>query len=203
MDWINRETQNKTIESYNAAMDKMLAVSSRVEPEGNSRGTAFPTEYRQLIATNSWQEPATSLWITADSLLDMGRPIRISEGAWIWQSSFFKVRVRMGCPFEVFRQAPGTAAYPEIVDEEAGAVFPGRDAIPSKIVSRSQAISLKLIEKGWGLKDWWAKHEEIEHFMDGANADLLEEWAAKISETDIRVKEYEESVSAKPLTPER
>ena len=201
MDWLDEEALKRCVESYRSAMDDILSVAPKLELATNDYNCSpLPTSFRVAWGKVDHAVAATDMTTHNVSLFDFWRPLQINERSWVWTGYFMKVSVYRKIPFSRFLWEPGIARREAYTDEE-GIDHAAIDAIPSALRERKFFVTLLLKERHWGLRDWWIKHEEIEHFMDGASDELSAVWVEAIHKADKEVARYEEAVSSMPLVP--
>jgi len=203
MNWFDKEAMEAGLTSYRAAMEDILGIAPKLDLTSNNYNqSAMPTDFRIAWGNVLYAESSTRIYVNQSGLFEYGRPTHISDKGWLWKTNFMKLSVYREAPFSRFLWDPGTVGCEAHTDDD-GHVFSATKSKPAELKERQFRVQLLLKEKEWGLRDWWAKHEGIEHFMDGATDGIVKDWREFVAKADKEVTRYEEAVSSVPLVPSK
>ncbi len=200
MDYMNLESIQTNITSYLEAFNKMREYCKEVEPTANQFNwrVILPTEFRPVggYSSEKIRKDANYLYVTHAKLLDFGKARFLAKGYWDYDS-FFKVSWQLQIPFDYFGWERGIITYPNGYDENDNPIGEAKHIPPCMKAQDRQYLKLGEISgwamKAWALPDWWAKHQEIEFFMDD-NLTLKEQYRKAVAEADKEVTAWQSAL---------
>ncbi len=195
MGYRNLESIEATITSYLDAFNKMRAYCGNVEcsaSESNSR-SILPTQWRPTFGqgNDKFRKDANYLSATHAKLLELGKARFLAKGYWDYDS-YFKVSWQIQFPFKLYEWEIGNSEY----TNDDGKTIPSTPTIMKEWCS-PQYLCLGEISgwgmKSWALPDWWAKHTEIESFMDD-NPILKDKYREVVKQADKEVETWQKAL---------
>lgn len=205
MDYFNKDSIMATQRSYNKALDELLALCPNVEPcanEYNSR-VVSPISWRPSFGFKQEQllRYVNHIGVRYEKLFDFDNPKVIPSNYTIWKERWLVVYCAINIPFTIYGWECARQEYPKGYDENGNPI--GKSVTIPAIMTEwcsPQYLTLEVYDrtwgKGWGLKDWHLKYDEILDF--GKTFDSLEtqeKYAKEIAKASTEVDKWEQAIS--------
>jgi len=205
MEYRNKVSTIKTIESYMEAFDKMVVLCPKVKIDSNSfnQRIVLPTRYTptfgrtidHLIPEATW---GTVRWERLFEILD--KPKIITPKYHIWNSDWLTINWGIDFPFEIYDWEIACQELTNREEIEADeTVEPKYRLIPEQMKPHFKehiTLTTRYGEaKKWGLKDWNNSYHEIETYMDSCKNDkVVEQYRKHIIEANDEVRRWEKAM---------
>lgn len=202
MDYRNLESVGATIGSYLEAFQKLVAICPKLESSANesNQRVVLPTSWRPAFGTSREKLlPYANSLIAVEfhRLVEYGEaPQFITERHRLWKEDFFSVRWAIRVPFSIHVWEIGHSAY---TDEKEVL----HEAVPDTMKPWCSPQHLTIADgsytgKSWGLKDWYAKHDEIEHYLDETQVEekQREHYTKEVAGADKEVARWQEAIGS-------
>ncbi len=200
MSWRDYETTQKTMESYNLALEKLTKICPKLEPscnESNNR-TVLPTRYIALTDDKKTLiKYCTYVHCNVDELFEYGRPKIINASYWVWNSNYLGLECGIEIPFDIYCWEPGES---KCLERDGSGECIKWGSTPSKIkpFCSPQTIKLDVFDgvwnKCWGLKNWYSEYKDILGFMDDANDSVKIQYRNSVEKANEQVLRWENEI---------
>ena len=205
MDYFNKVSILATQESYNEALNKLLALCPNVEPSANEYNSrvVMPTSWRPLFGFKREEllRHVNHISTRYEHLFDFDNPKVISKNNTIWKERWFIVYCAIQFPFSIYGWEMARQEYPEGYDDDGNPI--GKCVtIPANISEwcSPQHITLEVYDgvwdKAWALKDWSVKYNEIVNFSKQFESiEAQANYAKGLLQASKEVAKWEEAIS--------
>jgi len=201
MDYINKESTEKTFASYMQAFEELSALCLDFEPEAmeSNNRIALPTRFRPVggYKRELLLSHCNHISINHEKLFEYGRPLILSPSMWKWCSDFFQISLAIYKPFSLYRWDYSRQVCEGGFDEEGNCIG-GYKTIPAQMREwcSPQYIRLDIPGMKLGLGDWYLKQNELTQFGKLLSADLQDKYEAAIQTTQNEVTKWENAIDA-------
>jgi len=204
MDWCDAETIRKTINSWQHAVDSLLTICPKIEPDVNDYNSKNPApcSWRLVCGARDdfLREHASGIFTHQAELFEYGRPRDHTPQSWVWRSSFLKMSFVITRPFHMYGWRAGSMGRTAGVNED-GSPYDAIPAKPAKIDSLKRHVTLRFDGQSFGLADWYIKHEEILAVCDECTAEVRDKYLAAVEKADEDVRKWQEARAALVVIP--
>lgn len=204
MDYFNKDSITATQRSYNEALDKLLELCPNIEPSANeyNQRIVTPTSWRPKFGHNEDVLLRHINFITTrfETLFNFGNPKVIDPSYTIWKERWFVVYCAIQFPFKIYGWNYAITTYPKGYDEDGNPIGEPQH-IPAMMKEWDTPHYLTLVvydgawDKGWGLRDWHIKHDEIANFGKSfGDITTKDKYLKELKKADDEVSKWEQAI---------
>lgn len=205
MDYANKDSITATQRSYNEALDKLLSICPNIKASAN--------EYNQRIVMPIYWRPVFGykkenllrhiniISTKFETLFDFGKPKIIETTYTIWKERWLNVYCAIQFPFSIYGWDYGKTIYPEGYDDKDEPKGKPQYIPPTMSEWNSPRYITLVVydgvwDKGWGLKDWHLKYDEILNFSNAIDdVKTKAHYMSEISKANTEVEKWEQALS--------